>query len=144
MHKLHLLSLFSLLMGAVTLPEYGKIKLSVSSDVIGPYEIYQKDVQINFTYSLGAYREVVHEELRLYDVKTGAQVFKSSKADHAIDIKQNLNVTFTLPLSRYFGPNGLKMRFFIYEATKSIFDKSVTIYPKVPTDVVVNEAISSH
>ncbi|MCQ2086941.1 MAG: SRP9/SRP21 family protein [Bacilli bacterium] len=140
MHKSLLVGAVGILVGAVAPPiDEEKINLNITCSQFGPYQAYQSDTTIGFKYSLGAFRDSVYEEMRVYDPVSNTQYYKVTKAKHDVGKYETVSVNFDLRLSGYFDYRGLKIRFYIYYNTTSIYDKSVTIYPIEKSTVYVYE-----
>lgn len=130
MHKNYLFGAIGILLSYVNAPtDYGGVNLKIEASEIGPYEKFQNDTQISFKYSLGAIRNNVYEEIRVYNAQTNRSYYKITKATHSVGKSQTITVNFDLRLKKYFDQNGFKINFAIYADGETVFNQYYVIYP---------------
>lgn len=139
MHKLLSTALLGLLLvdGVGVIDDRSPIG-EVKTNVIGPFDKFQNDVQIKFIYFVSSRMANITEELRTFNGATGVSYSKSTTANHTVTSKI-ANATFTLPLKKYFGDEGLKIKFTILQSGSALFTSEATIYPREPKTINVTK-----
>ena len=127
MHKLLATSLLAVVLMGDIVPD-GNSVISVESDVIGPFKEFQRDESISFRYTLKKQSSNVYEQLKIYNAKTGRGFSIQTKAAHAVGSGQ-VEVTFNLPLKDFFGKDGFRLNFYIYDEGELLSTSYAFIYP---------------
>jgi len=102
----------------------------LNSDVIGPYQKYQKDQEIAFRYSyFGKNRETLNESISCYNASTNVMVYKQTYESHILSNGGNHDFSFALPLHAIFGSNGLKIMIKINSSNSTLFSGEGLLKP---------------
>lgn len=139
MHSLFRLGILgTLVTAAAVVPIDEPLRATIDSDMIGPFDEFQSNQTIEFTYKLNKRNAEVNEELRVYNARSGDQVSKDLTATHTV-MSKPYTVSFNLLLKKFFGPDGLTIKFSVISKGTTASTRSVTIYPRKKETINLKE-----
>lgn len=106
---------------------------------IGPYESFEQDTDISFSYKLNKSMSNVIETLKVRNAKTNQTYYTISKASHKLTKNVLHEVTFPLKTHLYLGNDGLNIQIDIKSNDETLLFKNAIIYPKENKTIYVSK-----
>ena len=137
------IGLAPLLMGAS--PSLVNKYIYVTSDLIGPFEKRQDDVDVNFkiVFSNQDITSGIYEQL-IVGTPTRPNASVARKKSHSVTNLQEYTVTFALPLSDLFDEAGITITFRIMCESGQLYSKSAELYPPSEESINPFDYVSSY
>ena len=106
-----------LLIGAT--PINPSTRVTISTNQIGPYDLYQDDVESSYLVSTNSTRKIsVYERIMFNDLKTDNTRYITTSS-HTISSSKTVTMSLNIPTSEFMGPNGMQILITVYNASSN-------------------------